>query len=219
MGSTSARSEPGWIAGAGTLRGGRTAQSYRSVGDGHYHHTTATSTVGAVGGCQRLPPRGWVTVNVDARACRAAAAVLAVRPDPQADVGFVGRGRELDELLTLLTPISSPGRRERGRRGREGCWRWPARRGWEDRAGPGRRPRCGRPGLVPGWAVSVDLHGYGPDPAAVAWPAQLHAGLLRALDVPGELDQAIVDHQLLDQLAVAGWGCCSCWTTSATPTR
>ena len=29
----------------------------------------------------------------------------------------------------------------------------------------------------PGGAVTVDLHGYDPDPAAVAWPAQLYAGL------------------------------------------
>jgi hypothetical protein len=35
---------------------------------------------------------------------RAAAVVVAVRPDPVADAGFVGRGDELAELLGLLAP-------------------------------------------------------------------------------------------------------------------
>ena len=67
-------------------------------------------------------------------------------------------------------------------------------------------------GWFPGGAVSVDLHGYDPDPAQVVWPAQLYAGLLRALGVPGEqvppaeAEQATAYHQVLDQLAAAGPG-------------
>jgi hypothetical protein len=41
-------------------------------------------------------------------------------------------------------------------------------------------------GWFPGGAVTVDLHGYDPDPLQVVWPTQLYAGLLRGLGVPGE---------------------------------
>ena len=152
-------------------------------------------------------------MNIDARARRATAAVLAVRPDPAADAGFVGRGHELTELLALLSPHSS----------RSGSDAAPAEAagvvvvsavagapgvGKTALAQAAARAATAR-GWFPGGAVTVDLHGYDPDPAQVVWPAQLYGGLLRALGLPGEQvpptesDQATVYHQLLDQLAQA----------------
>ncbi len=108
-------------------------------------------------------------MTVDARARRAAAAVLAVRPDPTADAGFVGRDTELAQLLGLLAPH-------------------PAHPGADGGAGTAVMAVAGAPGVgktalalaaaraavARGWfsggAVSVDLHGYDPDPALVVGP-------------------------------------------------
>ena len=146
-----------------------------------------------------------ITVNVDARPRRAAAAVLAVRPDPQADAGFVGRDHELAQLLTLLSSDRSEA--TAGPRGVVAVAVAGAPGvGKTALAQAAARASVGR-GWFPGGAISVNLHGYDPDPATVVWPAQLYAGLLRGLGLPGEQvppvesDQATVYHQLLDQLA------------------
>ena len=156
---------------------------------------------------------------------RAAAAVLAVRPDPEADAAFVGRSQELAQLLGLLAAKTSAASTPTADSAAAGEG--------EDigNGGPGGvvvsavagAPGVGKTALAqaaaraavaqgwfPGGAVTVDLHGYDPDPDQVVWPAQLYAGLLRALGVPGEqippteVEQATAYHQVLDQLAGAG---------------
>ena len=173
------------------------------------------------------------TVYVDARARRAAAAVLVVRPDPAADAGFVGRAAELGQLLHLLAPDTAavpPGNRTASS-GAAG----PAESGVEVGVGGAGgasvvvvsavagAPGVGKTALAqaaaraavtagwfPGGAVTVNLHGYDPDPTQVVWPAQLYPGLLRTLGVPGEnippteLEQATVYHQVLDQYTAVG---------------
>jgi len=144
--------------------------------------------------------------------------VRAVHPDPAADAGFVGRGTEMTELLALLAPHHSHPGADSGAApanaaaaggvvvsvvaGAPGV-------GKTALAQAAARAAVAR-GWFPGGVVTVDLHGYDPDPAQVVWPTQLYPGLLRALGVAGEQilpeesAQATVYHQVLDQLTGAG---------------
>jgi tetratricopeptide (TPR) repeat protein len=156
------------------------------------------------------------TVHLHVRTQRAAAAVVAVRPDQRADTGFVGREDELSQLLASLDPNASTAH--------------PTRPSTETLEGltAGRlmvtsvagAPGVGKTALAqaaaraavarewfPGGVLTMDLHGYDTDSAEIVWPAQLYAALLRGLGVPGENvpatepEQGTVYHQLLVQLA------------------
>lgn len=160
------------------------------------------------------------TVYVDARARGAAAVVRAVRPDPAADAGFVGRATEMTELLTLLAPHpgtdsgTAPANANANANAAGGVVVVSAVAGAPGVGKTALAHAAARAAVTRGWfpggAVTVDLHGYDPDPAQVVWPTQLYPGLLRALGVSGEqippeeTGQATVYHQVLDQLAEAG---------------
>lgn len=153
------------------------------------------------------------TISLQAGPRRAAAAVLVVQPDPDADAGFVGRAGELAQLLAVLAP------RTLSRDVLVSVGAVPVV-GTVVVSAVGGAPGVGKTALawaaaraaaVRGWfaggVVFVDLHGYDPDPADQVWPAQLYAGLLRGMGVPPNQlpvtadEQATAYHQVLAHLA------------------
>ncbi len=124
--------------------------------------------------------------------------------------GFVGRDRELDQLLELLGPAA----RQNEKAASSGAVGSIVVSAVAGLAGVGKtalawqaaRRAVGR-GWFPGGAMFIDLHGYDSDPTARVVPERVFASLLRGLgvpaeDVPADVDaQASAYQQILVQLA------------------